>query len=393
MKKIRIILTIAALILAATNFIYAQVQTAGLPKLIVFYSPGCHRCIEVKKNVMPGIEKEFKNKIQIEYRNIADINNYKYLLALKAKYNSAIDISLPVFLFQGKFLNGSGEIRNNLRELITAFAGTPGKEEYLPAIDLIMHFKNLTPLAVIGAGLIDGINPCAFTVIVFFISFLALQGYRKKELTVIGLSFIFAVFITYLLIGLGIFNFLYQLRGFWFITRAFNILIGVFSIALGILAVYDFFKFRKTGDTEGLLLQLPQSVKNRIHYIVGLHYRKTKDSSSEPLPLEKHVFRLILTALLTGFLVSILEAVCTGQTYLPTISFILKTTPLRLQALGYLLLYNLMFIGPLFIIFLFALLGVTSQQFSVYLKRNLLTIKVLMAILFFGLGIFLIWRA
>jgi cytochrome c biogenesis protein CcdA len=256
---------------------------------------------------------------------------------------------------------------------------------------LIAHFKTFTPLVIVSAGLIDGINPCAFTVIVFFISFLALQGYKRRDLVFIGLTFIFAVFLTYTLIGIGLFGFLYRLKGFWLVVRITNLSIGIFSVALGICALYDFFKFKKTGHTEGLLLQLPQAIKNQIHSVIGMHYRKTK--IQEVATVERNIFRLILSALITGFLVSILEAVCTGQTYLPTITFILKTTNLRLQALGYLLLYNLMFIVPLFIIFLFALLGATSEQFSEFLKKHLLTVKILMAILFFGLGIFLIWGA
>ena len=97
--------------------------------------------------------------------------------------------------------------------------------------------------------------------------------------------------------------------------------------------------------------------------------------------------------MITGFLVSLLEAVCTGQAYLPTISFILKTTPLKLQAMGYLLLFNVMFVVPLLIIFIFAVFGVTSERFSKVFKKYLSVIKVLMAVLFFGFGIFLIWRA
>jgi cytochrome c biogenesis protein CcdA len=99
-----------------------------------------------------------------------------------------------------------------------------------------------------------------------------------------------------------------------------------------------------------------------------------------------------MSALIIGLLVSILEGVCTGQTYIPIITFVRVKTYLRLQAIGYLLLYNLMFIVPLLIIFFFALLGVTSDEFSKFLKKHLLTIKILMAILFFSLGILLIWR-
>jgi len=382
LRKIYFTLIFILGLVVSYSSVYGQVTASGVRKLIIFYSPTCHKCAEVKNDLMPKIKKEFKDQITIEYLDINNIENYKFLLSLKEKYMKDLEIVMPVFYLEGNFLNGRDDLRNKLSKFIVNALKSSGREGRLPAVDLVMHFKSFTPIIIISVGLVDGINPCAFTVIVFFISFLALQGYKKKELTVICLSFIFAVFLTYLLIGLGIFNFLYQLKGFWILTRIFNISIGIFSIVLGVLAIYDFLKFKKTGDTEGLLLQLPQSIKNRIHYVIGLHYRKTR----------KDIFRLVITALFTGFLVSILEAICTGQTYLPTITFILKTTDLKLQALVYLLLYNFMFILPLLIIFFFALLGATSGQFAHFLKRHLLGIKILMAVLFFGLGIFLIWR-
>jgi len=79
--------------------------------------------------------------------------------------------------------------------------------------------------------------------------------------------------------------------------------------------------------------------------------------------------------------VSLLEAVCTGQLYLPTIVFVLKESTLRLRALGYLLLYNLMFIFPLLLILILALFGTTSEHFSQFLKKHLVIMKVSMAIL------------
>lgn len=369
---------------------YAKVQTPTQPKLIVFFSPTCHRCMQVRQEVMPDIEKEFKGKIQIEYRDIADINNYTLMVSLKEKYKSGVELEIPVFFFEGKFLDAKGEVRNNLKALLSRPKNLQREEEKVSAVDLAGRFKSFKLIALVAAGLEDGINPCAFTVIVFFISFLALQGYRKKELAAIGLSFIFAVFLTYLLIGIGIFNFLYSLKGFWALTKAINISVGILSIILGCLALYDFFKFKLTGKTEGLVLQLPKSVKYQINKVIGLHYRLAKDAKGEAIKPRK--LKLILSAFITGFLVSLLEAVCTGQLYLPTISFVLKTTDLKLQALGYLLLYNILFCLPLFVIFLLALLGTTSEEFSRFLRSRLGAIKVFMAVLFFGLGIFLIWR-
>jgi hypothetical protein len=131
-------------------------------------------------------------------------------------------------------------------------------------------------------------------------------------------------------------------------------------------------------------------VKFRIQKVITAHYRT---SPGAPVAALSRMRLLFLSAIMTGFLVTILEAVCTGQTYLPTISFILKMSPLKAQAFSYLLLYNFMFVIPLVAILFCAVLGFTSQEFSGFLKKRLSLIKLLMAILFFGLGGFLIWRA
>lgn len=392
----RISLIFPILILAIISpvfYIYAQDSSVNIPTLIVFHSPNCHSCIRIKNEVIPNIEKKFKDRILIEYRDIFDIENYKLLIVLEQKHRVKLTKDMPVFYCQGRFLNGEGQIRKNWQGFINYSLRIADSQE-LPEVlkvDLVSRFQAFQFFTVASAGLIDGINPCAFTVIVFFMSFLALQGYIKKELIVIGLCFIFSVFVTYLLIGIGVFGFLYRIDKFWIAAKVINLSIGVFSISLAALALYDFFKFKKTGRTEGLTLQLPQTIKNRIHKIVGMHYRIERNK--EEAASRRQVFKLIISALITGFLVSLLEAVCTGQTYLPTITFILKTAPFKLKALGYLLFYNLMFVVPLFIIFVFALFGVSSKEFSDILKKHILKIKIIMAILFFGLGIFLIWKA
>jgi cytochrome c biogenesis protein CcdA len=365
-------------------------DSQDLPKLIMFHSPGCHRCIQVKQEIMPDIEKEFKDRVIFEYCDVSQLENYKRFLSLLQENPGGIKFQVPLFYLRGNFLAAEGQLRDNLRNFIAVgIKRNPALR--LNSVDLVAYFKTFVPAAIVFAGLSDGINPCAFTVIIFFISFLALQGYRKKELILIGLTFIFAVFLTYLSIGLGIFNFFYRFAGFWAVTRLLNIIIGILSIMFGIFAIYDLIKFKKSGSTEGLILQLPKPIKERIHKVVGFFYRKTFEEKQGKL--KPALGKLLFSALATGFLVSLLEAVCTGQVYLPTISFVLKSTTFKFQALGYLLLYNIMFIVPLIVIFVLALLGTSSQQFWNFLKKHLGLIKVLMAILFFGLGIYLLWRA
>lgn len=373
-------------------FIHSFAYASDKPKLIFFYSPHCHSCSVVKSEFMPGFEAEFKDKIDIEYKNTDEIESYQLLLGLKKIYLQDPKVLIPTCYFKGRFFVGRYDIADNLKKFVSESLYIAHTEQKPPSINLIERFKTFAPLVIISAGLIDGVNPCAFTVIVFFISFLTLQGYKRRDLAIVCLCFIFSVFLTYFLIGLGLFGVLYRLKSFWIASRAFNYLVGIFSILMGAFAVYDYFKFKMTGQTETLILQLPNSIKNRIHSLIQARYRETTEAKAGNEP-KRTISKLVASAFVTGFLVSILEGICTGQTYLPTVSFVLKTAQLRLQAITYLLVYNFMFIAPLVIIFLLALLGATSEQFSKFLKQNLGAVKLLMAVLFFALGIFLIWRA
>ncbi len=77
-----------------------------------------------------------------------------------------------------------------------------------------------------------------------------------------------------------------------------------------------------------------------------------------------------------GFAISVLELVCTGQVYLPTITFVMGVEEMRRHALSYLLLYNLAFVAPLLVVFALVHWGTTSLQLG--------------GVLLFGLGIWLL---
>ena len=104
-RKISFLLISILIFLAIFTFAYTQDSLSSeIPTLIVFYSPSCQKCIEVKFGIMPDIEKEFKAKIKIEYRDITDIENYRLLLSLQEKYDVKLKYVLPVFYLQGRFL-------------------------------------------------------------------------------------------------------------------------------------------------------------------------------------------------------------------------------------------------------------------------------------------------
>lgn len=247
----------------------------------------------------------------------------------------------------------------------------------------IGRFLSFRSLAVLGAGLIDGINPCAFTVMVFFVSFLSFAQYRKKDIALVSVFFILAVYITYILIGLGFFNTARNLPAFFLFSRFFYFTIGIFAVILGFINLYDFWVYRKTKDSDKIIAKLPYFIKNKIHGLIREKMIKERGQA-------KNLLALIFAGASCGFLVSVFELLCTGQLYLPTIAYILKIPDLRVKAVFYLIIYNLMFILPLIAIFLLAFFGLTSGQFEKIAKRNLAAVKLSTALLFFALGIFLL---
>ncbi|MCG8431343.1 MAG: hypothetical protein MJA29_09255 [Candidatus Omnitrophica bacterium] len=377
-------------------FVPLRAEDGRRRQLIFFHSPSCNHCMEVEEVLIADIEKRLTRSISVERRDVNELKYYSELIGLRDRHGAAGEekFDLPVIFFDGVMLTGLAEISERLPPLLANISGhvPAGAAEELPAVDLLERFKGFHPLAVASAGLADGINPCAFTVIVFFISFLTLQGYRRRELVCIGSSFITAVFATYLAIGLGLFNFLYELRGFWAVTRTVNLAVGFMSIALGCFALYDIMVFRAGGSTEKMLLQLPRAVKQRIHSVVGHFYRRSPSGKTTPGSGKPSLLKLVTAALATGFTVSLLEAVCTGQLYLPTIVFVLKSGELRLRAFEYLVLYNVLFVVPLIIVFLLSLLGTTSADFARFMRRHMVLTKVIMALIFFMLGVFLLRR-
>ncbi len=293
----------------------------------------------------------------------------------------------PTIVVGNRVMVGFQEAQRDLDRSIEAaltFSAITSLKLEGKGIDLLERFRAFGPLAVIVAGLIDGINPCAFTVIVFFVSFLTVMGYRRREMVLIGLVYILAVYLTYLALGLGFFKALYGLKAFFLVSQMIYLAIGAASLVLGGLAIKDYIVYKRTGRTEEMALQLPAPIKKKIHAIVGDYYRRDKSQQSKALA------GLILSAFIVGFMVSLLEAVCTGQMYLPTIVFVLKEASLRARALFYLVMYNIMFILPLFLVLGLALFGVSSKQFESYARRNMGVIKLSMAAVFLALGIVLI---
>jgi hypothetical protein len=127
-------------------------------------------------------------------------------------------------------------------------------------------------------------------------------------------------------------------------------------------------------------LQVPNFLKKRIHHIIRARSSELEEKK------EHQSGRFLLAAVLIGFIVTLLQSTCTSQVYLPTLLFVTNIPSLRESAVLYLILYNLIYILPLFVIFGIVYWGVTSEQLAYFLQKRASAIKLLTAFFFFVLA-------
>ncbi len=244
---------------------------------------------------------------------------------------------------------------------------------------IIQRFKSFGVLAILLAGLMEGMNPCALATLVFFISYLTMVGRKRKEIFWGGLFFSGTGFITHLSIGIGILSFIQHFSFLPLFSQIVYFITFVFALFLGIFSLYDYIQLKK-GRPSKMKLQVPDFLKKRIHRIIRVRSDVLEANKESPST------RFLLAAVVIGFMVTLFQSTCTSQVYLPTILFVTNIPSLRGSAVLYLILYNFVYIVPLLVIFGIVYWGVTSEQLSFFLQKRASTIKLLTSVFFFTLA-------
>ena len=349
-----------------------------------FYKHGCKDCgraeeiIDRLKGIYPFLD--------VDVFDVGEERGKLLAAALGMKTGMPEErlMSTPILFIGGDYVLSENISRTRLAELVEKYAET-GVEAYWRDFGdddlrsarqhVTAMFKRFTLVAVLLAGLADGINPCAFATILFFVSYLGMVGRKGREILVVGLSFAFAVFLTYFLVGLGFLNIVKHMAHFEIVAKIIFGGTGVLCIVFGIMSIGDYFK-AQAGRVSDMSLQLPAFLKKRIHSTI----RKKARMES-----------FVIGALAAGFMVSILEFACTGQVYLPAITLVVKQEGFNSLAVLYLFLYNICFILPLLIVFGFVYFGMSSQVIARIMEARVGTVKLGLATVFFVVGCLLIW--
>jgi cytochrome c biogenesis protein CcdA len=190
------------------------------------------------------------------------------------------------------------------------------------------YLPQITLGTVLVAGVLDGINPCAFTVLLLFITVLTstLQAGEDSAIRLrgrmlgLGAIYIGSIFLTYLALGVGV------------------------------LASLDFFTRQHIPARFGALLAILFGLWMLKDYFVpelGWHLQAPARVGDITRTMAK---RATLPALIGGgILIGLCTVPCSGAVYLAVLS-LLALQPTALQGYAYLVLYNFVFVLPLIVI-------------------------------------------
>ena len=238
-------------------------------------------------------------------------------------------------------------------------------------------------LLVLGAGLLDGFNPCAIALLLLFISLLGFTE-DKRVLILVSVVYIFALFVSYFLIGtffLGVLErFSTQIAIIGTIVNWFVLFLCLF---LFLFNLYDYIQARKE-EYGKIKNQLPKWLQKYNKKIVKLF---TGAMSTEN---KTSLFTVLGITFILGITLSVTELVCTGQIYFGILFGIHSME----TGYAYLLLlaYNLMFVMQLIVIAVTAIKLKSIVSISNWVREHMALIKFLNAILFLAIFLFFLYR-
>ncbi len=356
MQKIKIIFSLVLLILATvlfnTRIVSAEqnlVQNNN--QEVLYYGSGCPHCAKVESFLAKNNLE--KNIIEKEiYHNPQNAEEFNQLCDEKGI--KLIDRGVPFLATKSQCLIGDDQIINYFqKELKTNNQVTQKNNKKF-------YQQKLTVPVLIGAALVDAVNPCAFAVLLLLMITILATGKRKKALFS-GLAFSLAIFLSYFLMGLGLYSIIASFQA----SEIFMKIIGIVAVILGLLNLKDYFWYGK-----GFLMEVPLSWRPKMKKIIG--------GVTNPLG-----------AFLIGFVVSLFLLPCTSGPYIVIIGMLGQKVTHAI-AIKLLLLYNLIFILPMILISVGTYWGLNIQKSEEKRSQNLKLLHLIAGIIMILMGVYLL---
>lgn len=346
---------------------------------VYFYQDTCGVCREVKPTI-DELDSKYNLNLQRYEVTTSNENRSRFGAFAIAYGRDQTDNHVPVIYVGDKYFMGYDPITQDLEPYLQSCQQDgascnlkldPNSQEatsydFTGTVSCSDGTKCETPqesklslLVIISAALVDSINPCAIAVLILLITYLLNIKWSKRKMLLFGFIYIGSVFVAYLLAGLGLLKILNSVT----ISITVKYVIAGFIVILAALNLRDAFSKDKKST-----LAIPDGAKPLIKKY-----------------MTKGTFFAIV---ITGFIVAAVELPCTGAIYLGILSLIHGAEPL--VGAAYLIIYNLIFVLPLIIILIIAVMGKDITKIDTLRKQNKGYMKIAMSIIMILLAILLV---
>jgi cytochrome c biogenesis protein CcdA/glutaredoxin len=341
-------------------------QDNSTKKIIYFHGNGCPHCATVDS----WFEQEnIFERFPIDDREIYNNKeNALYFNEILSNLNIPLsERGVPALVVGNKLIVGDKPIIDSFYAEVTAYLeqddnyNQPTKVEGNEKAESTDFKDELSIWIIISASIVDAINPCAFAVLIILLTTILLKRDKKTALAS-GLSFSLSIFISYVLMGLG----LYGAINATSITEIITIVVGFMAILLGLLNLKDFFWYGKV-----TLIEVPRNWRPKMIELIN--------KTTGPVG-----------AFLVGFLVSLFLLPCTSGPYIVVLG-LLAQNPLDNTAIAYLLLYNIIFVLPMLIITIAVYKGLDVKKLEQKRKNNLKNLHLIAGLILLTLGIYVLF--
>jgi len=338
-------------------------------EIIEYYGIGCPVCAK-NMDTLDQLKEEVNFTVLLK-EVYHDGSNNAELLELYRDYEFPIEKGgVPTFYINGKALLVGGLEKEDWKKLIELCNGgecpegahdpytikewMEGREADIPSDTYVEN--GITWPLIISAAAADSVNPCTLAILTILVGSIVMRHGKKGALSS-GLVFVGIVYISYVLIGLGIINALV----FAGITELFYVIVALAALGLTIKELRCYLENKGESCPAA-----PGIIDKYINKIVAG---------------EISLVAIILVAIFCSFIL----LPCSSGPYLVILGLLAERV--TTEYIGYLLIYNFIFVLPmLFVVGLvyygYHVLENLEEKKSKYMKHMHLFSAIIMFLLF-----------
>lgn len=357
-----------------------EIQGEEETVLLLFTTNACQECQRVKEWMEE--QKWLENRRILEY-NIAEDDGLELLKNIfRAGGVEEERQEVPAVCIGDMILTGEGDIRSLTEEQLEA----ADNKDLAGMLEESMGVSgdgdgNPGLLAMAGAGLLAGCNPCSISMLLMLFSLLLSA---RASVLKNGLIFLAGKYVTYLVLGFVIYVTAAQIQGEALETagRVMDWILAALFAAAAVLYGIDAVNIYR-GDYGHIRTQLPVGLRRISHRLIK-KAAVGDEAAGERAAGGERLTPFLIAGL--GVAISLGEFFCTGQIYMASITYLLKSGDAS--------------VWPSFVIYAAAMslptFGITlliqktrnTDRISAFFFRHLGLIKILNAALFLGFMIY-----